>query len=159
MQVFELNRELWLARQPEEIFPFFAEAENLEKLTPPWLNFQILTPVPIEMRQGTLIDYRIGIRGIPLRWRTEICEWQPPGRFVDRQLRGPYRHWEHEHTFCAKEGGTLVGDHVKYSVLGGWLTDRLLVRRDLERIFDYRQQQMRLIFGDFEPRRQVAEFG
>lgn len=157
MKVFFINRQLWLPQRPAEIFPFFADAANLEKLTPPWLNFRILTPLPIEIKRGTLIDYRVGIRKIPLRWRTEICEWQPPSRFVDRQLRGPYRLWEHEHTFQAKDGGTLVGDHVKYSVLGGWLTDRLLVRRDLEGIFDYRQERMQQIFGGFAQRRQVAK--
>lgn len=157
MKVFELKRGFWLPRQPEEIFPFFADAVNLEKLTPPWLNFQILTPLPIEMQKGTLIDYRICIHKLPIRWRTEISEWQPPHRFADRQLRGPYRLWEHEHTFQAKDGGTLLGDHVRYSVLGGWLIDRLLVRRDVERIFDYRQQQLMQLFGDFAQRRQVAK--
>jgi ligand-binding SRPBCC domain-containing protein len=134
--------ELWLPLQREEIFPFFADAANLEAITPPWVNFHTLTPSPIEMKPGTLIDYRIKIHGIPVKWRTRINAWEPPYRFVDEQLRGPYRKWVHEHTFVEKDGGTLCQDRVEYAVPGGWLIDELFVRRDVERIFAYRQQRI-----------------
>ena len=92
MKTFTLTNELWLPQQPQDVFPFFADAFNLERLTPPSLGFQVLTPPPIEMRVGTLIDYRVRLRGIPMRWQSEITEWEPPHRFVDEQRRGPYRH-------------------------------------------------------------------
>jgi len=147
MKEFTLQTELWLARPRSEIFPFFAEASNLEALTPPWLQFEVLTPAPIEMRVGALIDYRIRVHGIPIRWRTEIAEWRPPHRFVDVQLRGPYTLWHHTHTFEEREGGTLCLDHVRYRPRGGVLVNWLFVRRDVERIFRYRQQRMREFFG------------
>jgi len=96
------------------VFPFFAEARNLETLTPPWLKFEVLTPAPIVMRPGTLIDYRIRVHGLPIRWRTEITAWDPPHRFVDVQLHGPYTLWHHTHTFEERDGGTLCLDHVRY---------------------------------------------
>ncbi|MGV3756329.1 MAG: SRPBCC family protein [Verrucomicrobiota bacterium] len=135
--------ELWLPLQREEIFPFFANAANLEAITPPWVNFQTLTPTPIEMKPGTLIDYRIKIHGIPVKWRTRINAWEPPYRFVDEQLRGPYRKWVHEHTFEEKDGGTLCLDRVEYAVPGGWLIDKLFVRRDVGKIFAYRQERIK----------------
>jgi ligand-binding SRPBCC domain-containing protein len=95
MKEFALHTELWLPRPRDEVFLFFAEARNLEAITPPWLKFEVLTPPPIRMRAGALIDYRIRVHGIPLRWRTEIAEWQPPHRFVDVQLRCPYTLWCH----------------------------------------------------------------
>ena len=123
-----------------DVFSFFARPENLEVITPPWVGFRILTPPPIEMREGTLIDYRIRLKGVPIRWRTEITAWDPPHRFVDVQLRGPYRRWVHTHSFREVEGGTLVEDSVEYAVPGGRLIERLFVRRDIERIFDYRSR-------------------
>ena len=90
MREFTFHTELWLPRGRDEVFPFFAEARNLEAITPPWLNFEVLTPAPVAMRAGALIDYRIRVHGIPIRWRTEIVEWNAPRRFVDVQLRGPY---------------------------------------------------------------------
>lgn len=147
MKEFALQTELWLPRPREEVFPFFAEARNLETLTPPWLQFEVLTPAPIEMRAGTLIDYRIRVHGIPIRWRTEIAEWLPPHRFVDVQLRGPYTLWHHTHTFEDRDGGTLCGDQVRYRPRGGALTNWLFVRRDVEKIFRYRQQRMRELLG------------
>ncbi len=137
-----LRYELWLPRPRAEVFPFFADARNLEVITPPWLRFQILTPLPIEMRPGTLIDYRIRVRGIPLRWRTEITEWQPPERFVDVQARGPYRLWHHVHIFEEHEGGTRCADLVRYWPRGGAWINRWFVRRDVERIFEYRRQRL-----------------
>jgi ligand-binding SRPBCC domain-containing protein len=146
MHVHDLQYEIWLPVAPPNIFPFFADAGNLEALTPPWLNFKILTPLPIDVHEGTLIDYRLRLRGVPVRWRTRISVWQPPYRFVDEQLRGPYRQWIHEHTFEAHQGGTLVRDHVRYAVPFDWLVHRLLVRPDVERIFRYRAAELRRRF-------------
>jgi ligand-binding SRPBCC domain-containing protein len=144
---FELRREQWFPRPLEEVFAFFADARNLETITPPWLGFEVLTPDPIEMRPGTLLDYRLRLHGLPLRWRTEISLWQPPRRFVDEQRRGPYREWVHEHTFEAADGGTLVGDHVSYRVPGGRLVHELVVRRDVARIFDFRRDRLAVLLG------------
>jgi ligand-binding SRPBCC domain-containing protein len=146
MKEFTLQTELWLPRPRNEIFPFFAEARNLETLTPPWLKFEVLTPLPIVMRAGTLVDYRIRVHGIPIRWRTEIAEWQPPHRFVDVQLRGPYTLWHHTHTFEELDGGTLCLDHIRYRPRGGALVNWLFVRRDVEKIFRYRQERMKEMF-------------
>ncbi len=148
MKEFMLQTDLWLPRPRDEVFPFFAEARNLETLTPPWVQFEVLTPGHIEMRRGTMIDYRIRVHGVPVRWRTEIAEWQPPHRFVDVQLRGPYTLWHHTHTFEERDGGTLCADRVRYRPRGGALMNWLFVRRDVERIFQYRQLRMKEIFGD-----------
>ena len=147
MNEFRLQTELWLPRPRTEVFPFFAEARNLETLTPPWLNFEVLTPAPIEMRPGTLIDYRIRVHGFPIRWRTGITAWDPPHRFVDVQLRGPYTLWHHTHTFEERDDGTLCLDHVRYRPRGGALINWLFVRRDVEGIFKYRQQRMQEMFA------------
>ena len=130
--------ELWLAAPRANVFSFFADARNLGPITPPWLNFQILTPVPIQMGVGTRIDYRLRIRCIPVTWQTEITAWEPAVRFVDEQRRGPYRRWVHTHTFTDQDGGTLCQDHVEYSVPGGRLINRLMVAREIRRIFAYR---------------------
>jgi ligand-binding SRPBCC domain-containing protein len=130
------------------VFPFFADPRNLETITPPWLSFKILTPGTIEMRPGTLIDYRIRIRGIPVRWQTEITAWEPPHRFVDRQLRGPYRLWIHEHTFSESNGVTTMRDCVEYAVPGGEIVRRLFVAPDIERIFAYRRSVLERVFAD-----------
>jgi ligand-binding SRPBCC domain-containing protein len=107
MRVAEFTSEIWLPRARDEVFAFFADAGNLERLTPPLLSFSILTPRPIAMRPGTLIDYRLKVRGIPIRWRSEITVWEPPVRFVDEQRKGPYRLWHHTHEFAEQDGGTL----------------------------------------------------
>ena len=151
MKVHELQRDLWLARPLAEVFPFFADAANLETLTPPWLNFRILSPRPIPMGVGTLIDYRIVVHGIPFRWQSEITVWEPPHRFVDEQRRGPYRIWRHEHRFAERDGGTLISDRVKYAVLFDPIVHRWLVRPDIERIFDFRTKKMRELFGEAVP--------
>lgn len=142
-----LKKSVWVPRDLPELFPFFANAENLGLLTPSWLKFEILTPRPIEMRVGALIDYRIRLRGFPMRWRTEITAWNPPFEFVDEQRRGPYRLWRHRHWFEERDGGTVCHDEVRYIPFGGWLADRLFVRRDVERIFAYREQRMREVFA------------
>jgi len=144
---FHLHRELWLPRPRDEVFAFFADARNLEQITPGFLRFQMLTPGPVDMRVGARIEYRIRLRGLPLRWESEITAWEPGARFVDEQRRGPYRRWVHEHHFAERDGGTLVTDDVRYAVPGGRLVNRLFVQPDLERIFDYRHAKMREILG------------
>lgn len=143
--------EQWLPRPRAEVFPFFADAANLQAITPPWLDFRILTPGPIAMRPGTLIDYRLKLRGFPIRWRTQITVWEPPFRFVDRQLKGPYRQWVHEHSFEEKDGGTLCRDRVDYAVPGGALVNRIFVQRDVETIFAYRREQLERLFPPANP--------
>jgi ligand-binding SRPBCC domain-containing protein len=138
-----LEREQLVPREPGGVFSFYADARNLEAITPPWLGFRITTPGVIEMRPGTVIEYRLRLHGVPVRWRTRIVAWEPGAMFCDLQLRGPYRHWEHLHTFEPVDGGTIVRDRVTYALpLGplGRLAHALVVRRDLEAIFDFRQQ-------------------
>lgn len=147
LKVHELRTEILLPRPREEVFGFFADAGNLQAITPDWLHFRILTPRPIEMRPGALIEYRLRLHGLPLRWKTGITAWDPPHRFVDEQLRGPYRLWVHEHTFQEVDGGTLVGDYVRYAVLGGTMVNRLFVEGDVRRIFEFRQERLRERFG------------
>jgi ligand-binding SRPBCC domain-containing protein len=142
MRIHVLIRETELDGTPEQVFPFFADARNLEALTPPLLRFRVVTPAPIAMARGTLIDYRLRIHGVPVRWRTRIEEWTPSVRFVDAQLRGPYAVWHHTHDFAARPGErTLMRDTVRYGVgYGpfGELAHRLLVARDVSAIFDHR---------------------
>lgn len=145
--VYRLKSEQWLQRPIDEVFRFFSDAHRLQDLTPAFLHFQVLTPSPIEMRSGTKIDYRLRLHGIPIRWQSEIGEWEPPHRFVDRQLKGPYRLWHHLHEFEEQNGGTLVRDTVDYAVLGGRLIHWLLVRSDLDRIFRYRHKRLEEFFG------------
>ena len=145
---FQLHQEQLLSYPIEQVFRFFASPENLNLLTPPWVNFSILSPQSIEMAVGTIIEYRIRLRGVPLTWRSEITEWQPPFAFCDMQLRGPYRFWIHRHTFEEKPGGTLVTDHVDYGVLGGALVNRLFVAGELKRIFGYRKTRLHELFPD-----------
>ena len=139
-QVLELDQVL--PGERDEVFAFYADAFNLEAITPPWLGFRVVTPGPIEMRAGALIEYRLALHRIPVRWLTRIEEWTPGRSFVDAQLRGPYRLWHHTHTFTPAGAGTLVGDRVRYALPFGPLgtvAHAALVRRDLERIFDYRR--------------------
>ena len=148
MKTFTLTNELWLPHPPDEVFPFFADASNLERLTPASLRFQILTPLPIKMEVGTLIDYRIRLRGVPMSWQSEITVWEPPHRFIDQQRRGPYRFWVHEHVFKPqKDGGTIAKDIVQYGVLGGAIVQRLFVASELERIFEYRNAELKDYFA------------
>jgi ligand-binding SRPBCC domain-containing protein len=149
MDVHTLRREQRVPGSPERVFAFFGDASNLEAVTPPMLGFRIVTPGPIEMRAGTLIRYRLRVHGVPVNWTTTIREWEPPHRFVDEQLRGPYALWQHTHTFEDDgSGGTVMADVVRYAIgfgpLGG-LAQRLLVRRDLEAIFDYRAARVRAL--------------
>jgi ligand-binding SRPBCC domain-containing protein len=144
VRVHVLERSQRLPGSPAEVFPFFADARNLEAITPPLLRFRVVTPDPIEMRVGTLIQYRLRLHGVPVTWLTSIQAWEPPHRFVDVQLRGPYALWHHTHTFAeAGDGTTVMRDTVRYAIGFGPLGEvvrRLLVRRDLEAIFAFRHE-------------------
>ena len=147
-----LETSQWLPGSRESVFEFFADATNLNSITPTWLGFRILTPLPVQMRAGARIDYRIRIRGWPVTWKTEITAWEPPLRFVDEQIRGPYRLWRHEHTFTPENDGTRMVDRVEYLVplgssFAGNLIHRWWVRPELERIFGFRRERLSNLFG------------
>jgi len=147
--IHTLDRKQWLPRPRAEIFDFFSRPANLQELTPTFLNFHI-TEAPAQLQAGSLIRYRLRIHGFPANWTTEIAEWEPPLRFVDTQLSGPYTMWHHEHSFVEERGGTTVGDSVRYSLPFGPLGDLVhwaMVRRDVEGIFNYREKRMRELFG------------
>jgi ligand-binding SRPBCC domain-containing protein len=152
MRIHVLERQQRIDRPLDEVFPFYADAANLERITPPWLGFEVTTPKPIEMGVGTLIDYRLKLHGIPVRWRTRIEEWRPPHRFVDAQLSGPYALWHHTHTFVADgPDATILGDRVRYAIpfgAAGELARALLVDRDLVRIFNYRRDAVAEHLGE-----------
>ncbi|MEW6271878.1 MAG: TIGR01777 family oxidoreductase [Thermodesulfobacteriota bacterium] len=146
----ELVFEQWVPRPPQEVFPFFSDARNLEKITPAFLGFHVLDVKPEPVTSGTVIDYKLTLRGVPLRWRSVIEEWEPGRRFSDRQVRGPYRSWHHTHEFEPVRGGTLLRDRVRYAVPLGALGETLgggLVRRDVERIFAFRRKKIEEMFG------------
>jgi ligand-binding SRPBCC domain-containing protein len=150
MAIHLLERTQLVPRPRAEVFAFFADAGNLERLTPGFLSFKILTPAPIAMRPGTLIDYRLSLFGVGFRWRTEIEAFEPGVRFVDVQLRGPYRRWHHTHGFADAPGGTLIGDRVEYQLpLGplGELAWALVVRRQLDTIFEHRRRVIEAMWG------------
>ncbi|HEX2104166.1 MAG TPA: SRPBCC family protein [Solirubrobacteraceae bacterium] len=145
MPVHVLRREQRLPGPPEAVFPFFADARNLEAITPPLLRFRLLTPEPIEMGVGTFLQYALRLRGVPVRWDTLIQAWDPPHRFVDVQVRGPYRLWHHTHELLAGGDGTLMRDTVRYSIgfgFAGEVARRAVVARDLDAIFAYRAQRV-----------------
>ena len=144
-----LERVQLVPRPRREVFAFFADAHNLERITPPTLRFRILTPDPIELRAGALIDYRLSLFGVPFGWRTLIEVFEPDVRFVDVQLAGPYRRWHHTHLFEDAPGGTLMRDRVEYQLpLGplGDLAHAVLVRRQLAAIFDHRREVIARLF-------------
>lgn len=143
MKTYRLEREQRLDQPIDDVFAFFSRAGNLERITPSWLSFEVLTPEPLDMHVGTLIEYRLRVHRIPLRWVSRIEAWEPERSFVDRQVRGPYRMWHHRHSFEASGDGVIVRDAVDYALpLGplGALAHRLFVRRDVERIFAYRRR-------------------
>jgi ligand-binding SRPBCC domain-containing protein len=163
MRIHVLEREQVLPGSPREVFPFFADAHNLEAITPPLLRFRVITPDPIELGVGTTIQYRLRLHGVGVNWLTSIQAWDPPHRFVDVQLRGPYALWHHTHTFTEIDAGPAAGSHVtargareadgttrmrdvvRYALpLGslGELAHRLFVRRDVEGIFSFRHDEL-----------------
>ena len=139
-----LRQEQWLPLPIDEVFAFFSRAENLELITPPWLNFKIKSIEPAPIRAGSVIKYRLRLRRIlPLSWRSDITLWEPPHRFVDVQRSGPYKRWIHEHRFEEERGGTRIFDEVKYELPLGFLGDivhTLYVKRDVRQIFAYRKR-------------------
>ena len=139
--------ELWLPQSVDQVFKFFADPVNLQRITPDWVGFSLLSPGRLEMRAGALIEYRLKIHGIPVKWQSEITAWEPPHRFVDEQRRGPYRRWVHEHRFVPQRQGTLIQDQVQYSVPGGWILERLFVNRDIRKIFEFRCGKLQNLFG------------
>ncbi|MBJ7610370.1 MAG: SRPBCC family protein [Candidatus Dormibacteraeota bacterium] len=150
MRVHVLERTQVIPRPVDQVFPFFATASNLERITPPFLRFEMLTPEPDEMRVGTRLEYLLHVHGVPIRWISRIDAWNPGHSFVDRQLRGPYALWEHTHEVEPHPHGTLSRDRVRYALpLGvlGEVANRLLVQRDLRRIFDYRREAIVRLLG------------
>ena len=153
MSIHVLERSQRVEVPVEQAFDFYVDALNLEPMTPPWLHFEVTTPGELRLRQGTLLDYKLRLHGVPVRWQTRIEAWEPPLRFVDTQRKGPYSLWEHTHLF-EKDGetATIIHDRVRYAIpLGplGALAHLLFVRRDLGRIFDYRRDAVseRLVLG------------
>ncbi len=144
------RKEIVLAYPREEVFPFFSNAENLERLTPSQIGFQILTPTPIEMKPGALIDYRLRLFGVPVNWKTRISVWNPPHEFVDEQLQGPYREWVHTHRFQEEGGTTRMTDEVRYRLPLSPLGEVAypFVRFQVGRIFAYRERALREVFPD-----------
>ncbi len=146
--VHTLDTQIWLPQPPEEVFPFFCDAFNLERITPDALRFRIVTPRPITMGVGTTIDYRLRLRGIPFSWQTLISDWRPPFGFDDEQVAGPFRRWVHRHRFVACEGGTLMIDRIDYALPLSPVSDILhpLIRNELLAIFRYRHAAIRELF-------------
>jgi ligand-binding SRPBCC domain-containing protein len=151
MKVHVLERTQGVAAPLDEVFPFFAAPANLGVITPPGMGFRILTPPPLVMKEGAVIDYVVTVGGLPMRWRTLITGYDPPHRFVDEQIMGPYSFWHHTHTFAPRpDGGTDLGDVVRYALpLGplGDLVHALAVRRQIEGIFRYRREVIAQRFG------------
>ncbi|MBX3419966.1 MAG: SRPBCC family protein [Pirellulaceae bacterium] len=154
MKVYHVAREQFLPLPVPDVFSFFSDARNLEELTPAWLNFQFLTPEPITMRVGTIIQYALRVRALPIRWTTAITSWDPPFEFVDVQLQGPYAMWHHRHRFVPIDKGTQVIDEVAYALpFGslGRLLHKLVVHRDVQQIFEYRRQALETKFSKNRP--------
>jgi len=149
MKEYRLETTVEIPHPRDTVFEFFSNAANLERLTPEFLHFRILTPQPIPMKPGALIDYTLRVHGLPVRWRTKIETWEPPFRFTDTQIRGPYALWHHTHSFRETPRGTEMTDVVRYALpFGplGALAHALMVRRDVEGIFEYRTRRIREIF-------------
>lgn len=150
MAQYRLLREQLVPRPLNEVFPFFSKPENLEAITPDWLNFRILTVAPVPVRAGTLIHYSLRIHGVPLRWTSRIVDWTPPYSFVDEQVRGPYRTWHHTHRFSAEGDKTRITDDILYELpfgVLGRLVHSMKVKSDVEKIFAFRERRIREMFG------------
>ena len=153
MKIYELNVSHQVNAPIEEVFDFFSKPENLSKITPAKMGFNVLTPSPIKMQRGALIEYTIRVFGFPLRWRTLITAYEPPKKFVDEQLKGPYSFWHHTHTFEPNNDGVLISDVIKYSIPLGILGRALhyiWIRNDLNRVFNYRKEVIDKIFTNNE---------
>lgn len=149
MKAHLFKAEQFIPGSLQKIFPFFAKPENLAEITPTSLGFEILTPSPIQMKQGALIDYTVKVLGIRMRWTTLIADYEPPYRFTDVQLRGPYSFWHHTHIFNEVEGGVQMLDEVRYAMPMGFLGEMVqpfLVRPDIEKIFEYRKKVIQKFF-------------
>lgn len=155
MPAYALKTAMTLPLDAGQVFAFFGDARNLERITPPWLRFQIVQPQWVDLRPGSRIDYRLRLRGVPFSWQTEITQWDPPYQFVDEQRRGPYHWWIHTHTFTPVDGGTEVEDDVRYCPRGGAVPHLLFVRRELRRIFQYRHRALHQALGLPAPARRV----
>ena len=144
-----LTKTTIINRPLVEVFNFFSNAENLNVITPPDMQFKIISPLPIQIKKGALIDYKIKVNGIPFKWQTEISEWQPNIRFVDQQIKGPYRVWIHEHTFEEVDGQTHMKDYVQF-LSPGWflepLINKLFVEKKVKAIFEYREKILKDLF-------------
>jgi ligand-binding SRPBCC domain-containing protein len=154
-RIWVLRASQTLPRPVDEVFPFFADAHNLEKLTPSFLKFNVLTPRPIDMQSGTQIRYKLKVRGLPIYWKTTILDWDPPRQFVDTQDSGPYALWHHTHIFEPTKDGsaTVCTDTVRYKPKGWFLAgliNKFFVQRDVENIFRYRFDQLDKIFSQNE---------
>jgi ligand-binding SRPBCC domain-containing protein len=146
MKIFTLRRKLWVPRPIDQVFPFFCDVQNLERITPKWLHFRNVGR-PGEIQEGARIEHKLKICGLPVTWVSEITHWDPPYGFVDEQKKGPYRLWRHEHHFREEKEGTVCEDVVKYAVLGGEIVNRFFIAPDLKKIFDYRQEKLRKILS------------
>lgn len=145
---YRLSSAVLVERSIEPVFEFFSKADNLDAITPPWLNFRIKTPLPIQISEGTEIEYSLRLRGIPVKWRSRIEDWKPNERFTDVQVAGPYHYWSHIHRFSPiSSDSTLVEDQVDYRVPGGRLIHALFVKKDLVRIFQFRHTKVLEILG------------
>ena len=148
---YRLSTWLWLPEPRERVFALFADAHNLERITPPFLQFRVLNTSPIVMGPCALIDYKLRLHGAPIKWRTEITNWEPPVRFCDIQQRGPYSEWVHTHTFEEHDGGTMVRDEVRYRLPGPSFVTRivnaLIVAPDTRKIFEFRHDALCEAFG------------
>lgn len=148
--MYLIESQVWIPRRRDEVFQFFSDAANLQRITPSWLNFCVLDMTTPTIERGTRINYRLKIRGLPIRWQSEIVIWEPPHRFVDHQVKGPYSLWQHEHRFVERDGGTECIDIVKYQPPGGLLApaiNRLFVAADVKKIFDFRRDELGRIFA------------
>jgi len=155
MKIYELNKTQFINQPIDVVFNFFSKPENLALITPSKLAFKILTPTPITINKGTLIDYTIRLMGFPVHWRTLITKYNPPYEFVDEQIKGPYLFWHHTHTFKAVNGGSEIKDKVRYSIPMGYLGQfihKIWIKKDLEKIFEYRKAVIDKLFNQSDSR-------